>query len=122
MPGLINRRRYERFATAPMYTPVSVRAPGGFEQAGHVYDVSEGGVRFELDAALPPGTPIELAVSLPGPVASTVEAAGHVVWTAIDPLEPGPVRMAAAFTRFASLADRVRLIERLASGRYSRAA
>ncbi len=121
----LNRRRFERFATSPMYTPLVVRLAGGNAREGHAYDISEGGVRFELDEPIPPGTPVEITVTLPGATPDrdrSFAAAGHVVWSRRDPDEPGPAQMAAAFTRFADAADRVRLLERLAVGRRSRAA
>jgi hypothetical protein len=108
-----------------MYTPVVVRVAGGAAGEGHVYDISEGGVRFELDQAIAPGTPVEIAIMLPGPSAEqdrSVAVSGHVVWALVDPDEPGPVRMAAAFTRFAAAADRERLVMQLARQVYARAA
>ena len=124
-----NRRRYERFALSPMYTPVSVRLLDSetFDLEGHAYDISEGGIRFELDRPIAPGTHIAMQIALPAGLGSaqsgpgrSVFVLGNVVW--IDDEEPGPVRMALAITRFARAGDRERLIERLASGRYARAA
>lgn len=127
MAQVVNRRRHERFGVRPMYAAISVRlrSDPGVDHAGHAYDVSEGGVRFELDAPIPAGTPVDLAVDLPGPVSGgdrTVHASGNVVWVSMDPDEPGPVRMAAAFTAFASRRDRDLLLGHLSSGRYARAA
>lgn len=125
MAQVVNRRRHERFGVRPMYTSISVRlrSDPATERQGHAYDVSEGGVRFELDGPIPAGTPVDLAVNLPGPGDDrTVHAFGNVVWVSVDPDEPGPVRMAAAFTGFASRRDRDLLLGRLSSGRYARAA
>lgn len=131
-----NRRRHERFATLPMYTGVEVKIAGADRAlAGHAYDIAEGGAQFELDEALPPGTPVTLRVNLPrwlprslSPDAITlddgppsVEVMGRIVWTDNDGV-PGPVRMAAAFTSFADAADRHRLIDTLAAGLLRRAA
>ena len=127
----INRRRYERFVLSPMYTPVSVRrseSTGEFFE-GHAYDVSEGGCQFELDHGIACGTPIFLQVTLPagswsecddlGP-GRTVGVYGNVVWN--DESEPGPARMAVAFTRFVLAGDKERLLRQITSGRLSRAA
>lgn len=124
MPTRLNRRRFERFSTRPMYTPVVVRLAGLPVGEGHAYDISEGGVRFELDAPIPPGTPVEMTITLPGRSPETdrrIAVAANVVWARRDPDEPGPVQMAAAFTRFAA-ADRERLLANLNTERYARAA
>ncbi len=127
----INRRRFERFALKPMYTPVTVRRLDGEGTAldGHAYDISEGGIRFELDAPIPSGTPVTMQVVLPAGQGNvhaedesgrTVLVLGNVIW--LDQSEPGPVQMALAITRFARLGDRDRLLKRLSSGSYLRAA
>lgn len=127
----INRRQYERFALPPMYTPVCVRPVEGEGPAleGHAYDVSEGGIRFELDSAIPSGTAVAIQLTLPaapGDIESelgstrTVCVYGNVIW--VDESEPGPVRMALAITRYSKVGDRERLLRRLSTGRYRRAA
>lgn len=129
MNPCVNRRRFERFRLPPMYTPIAIRPMAAGEPGldGHAYDISEGGVRFEVDHAIAPGTPVAIEITLPA-VQETkeperrVQAFGSVVWTDEDPDEPGPVRMAAVFTRFAGLADRARLLGQLSSGGFSRAA
>lgn len=114
-----------------MYTPVCVREIDGNGRPleGHAYDVSEGGVRFELDQAVPTGSRVTMQITLPagqGPIDSesgserSVIVFGNVVW--LDESEPGPVRMALAITNFARLGDRERLLKSLGSGRYLRAA
>jgi hypothetical protein len=123
----INRRRFERFALSPMYTPVAVRllADDAYEFEGHAYDVSEGGLRFELDYPIEPGTPVAVTVLLPGhgPESSrSVCVYANVIWVENDEDEPGPVRMAAAFTKFARAEDKERLLGLLGSGRVARAA
>lgn len=131
MSHTINRRRFERFAVSPMYTPVRVRLQSDeeFTLEGHAYDLSEGGVRFELDNPIEPGTPIALEVELPrnpgwagddpGP-GRAVYMLANVVWC--DTEDPGPARMAAAITRFARAGDRERLMRQLTAGRFLRAA
>ncbi len=123
----INRRRFERFALAPMYTPVAVKllADDSYDFEGHAYDISEAGVRFELDRPIEAGTPVAICVMLPGTRAETERSVcvyANVIWVEDDADEPGPVRMAAAFTRFARAGDKERLLGLLGSGRYARAA
>lgn len=127
-----NRRRHSRYRLSPMYTPVRVKYPNEqeFELEGHAYNISEGGLQFELDNGIPQGTQVAIEVTLPmgpGPAgwdgagpARTVVAYGNVIW--MDNEEPGPVRMALAFTRFENPGDQERLRERLATGRYALAA
>jgi hypothetical protein len=124
-----NRREYERFALQPMYTSVSVRVANGqgVEYDGHVHNASEGGIQIELDDILLPGTPVEVTLRLPGfgregALERSVQARGMVVWLAEDPDEPGPSRMAIAFSNFASAEDHDRLVNHLGSGRYARVA
>lgn len=124
-----NRRQFERFTLAPMYTPITARLLDSeeFTLEGHAYNISEGGVRFELDQPIAPGTQVALQITLPpgqagddpGPGRSVFVFA-NIVW--IDDEDPGPVRMAATFTRFARLGDKERLIRTISSGRYTRAA
>ncbi len=130
-PAQNNRRKFNRFRLPPAYTPVNVRLTDSekFTLSGHAYDISEGGIQFELDNPIAPGTPIAMQIELPrglgeaedvdGP-GRAVFVLGNVVW--IDDSEPGPVRMALVITRFARAGDQERLRSRLASGRYSAAA
>lgn len=127
-----DRRQHARFLVPPMYTPISVRPVDSesYVWHGHAYDISEGGLRFELDEPIQTGTSVGLRIELPGrgltakrllgPERLPVYAIGNVVW--LDDEEPGPVRMAAVFTRFTRAGDRDRLLRRLASGYFSLAA
>ena len=129
----INRRRHERFATLPMYTSISATPLGQPPLEGHAYDISEAGIRFELDRALPPGSPVTLTIDLPrwlpNPIDNDapliepkpVEVNASVIWIDDDGV-PGPVRMAATFTNFATPLDRERLLDTLAAGALRRAA
>jgi hypothetical protein len=104
-----------------MYTPVTVRGIGADEAfEGHVYDVGEGGVRFELDEPLPVGREVVVQMTLPGTgepgPGRSIYAFGTVVWGGREPDEPGPVKMAAVFTGFASRMDRERLLDRIGAG------
>mgnify|MGYP000926715538 FL=1 len=125
----VNRRHFERFRTQPMYTPVCLRTLDNehFTFEGHAYDISEGGVQFELDRGIDPGTPVAVQITLPsggladdpGPGRS-IFVFGNVIW--LDDSEPGPVRMAVVFTSFARLGDRERLLRQLGTGYFARAA
>ena len=94
-----------------MYSSVTA-CTSGREQAlrleGHVYDISKGGVRIELDEPLDPGETVALHLELPG-AASSVEASASVFWVHDEQDDPGPRRMALQFTEFADSADRDRL-------------
>jgi PilZ domain len=125
---MIDRRQHARFVTEPMYTPIAARLLESevFDIEGHAYDISEGGLRFELDRPIAPGTKIAMQITLPsfhadiGPGRSIFVFA-NVVWIEDDD-EPGPVRMAAVFTHFARAGDRERLLRQFATGRYRAAA
>lgn len=124
----LNRRRHERFRLPPMYTTVSVcplERPDDVRE-GHAYEVSEGGIRFELDAPMPLGADIVIRLTLPAiagepAVDRTIFARGRVL-RIVDEDAPGPVRMAARFTRFIREADRDRLLARFSTGHLARAA
>lgn len=125
----MNRRQHMRFQLEPMYTPIAVRTldKDVFDIEGHAYDISEGGVRFELDKPVAPGTKIAMQITLPnldsreiGPGRSIFVFA-NVIWIA-DEDEPGPVRTAAVFTHFARAGDRERLLRQFSTGRYRAAA
>lgn len=126
---MIDRRQFPRFVLNPMYTSISARLLDSehFTIEGNAYDISEGGLRFELDRAIEPGTKIALQITLPtwnqediGPGRSIFVFA-NVVWLE-DEDQPGPYKMAAVFTHFARAGDRERLLRQFASGRYRAAA
>jgi hypothetical protein len=124
-----NRRLHQRFTLPAMYAPVAVRLLGEeqFTYTGHAYDISEGGLRFELDRGIDAGTQVAVQVTLPGEArpddgpGRSVFAFANIVWLQ-DEDEPGPVRMAAVFSRFAREGDRERLLRQLKSGRFAEAA
>lgn len=127
------RRQHDRFVVPPMYTPLAVRLldEDRFSLDGFAYDVSLGGLLFELDRPIAPGTPIAVRIDLPaaglsendrlGPSRLPIYVMANVVWIE-DEDEPGPVRMAAVFTRFPKAGDEARLRARLGSGRFLRKA
>ena len=106
-----------------MYTVVRVRPRGDkrYRWTGFAYDISNTGMRFELDEALEPGSHLEVRVMLPGSPPSTFRATGRVIRMHDDPDEPGPVRMGMHFETFRLAADRKHLAGYL-SGRLSQAA
>lgn len=125
----LDRRQYERFEVAAAYTEVAVRRmdEGQYRLEGHAYDISEGGIQFELDTPIAPGETINLRIALPewqqadvGP-GRAVFVVGRVIWLDDDDTT-GPVRMAVAFTRFCRVGDKERLLRSLTAGRYRRAA
>lgn len=119
----IERRRHDRYRLSPMYTSVTARDGDGIgaDQAGHVYDISEGGVRIELDEPVEVGQFLALDLELPG-MDDPVCATGDVVWVNDSQDDPGPRRMALRFRRFETTADRIRLMEYLGHGSLSAAA
>jgi len=121
-----NRRRFERFCLPVAYTAIIVQrleATGDAVTvlAGHAYDISEAGVRFELDEPLMEGEEVSASIMLPCESESVLVRA-KVVWLndALD--DPGPRRMALHFEEFASMNDRARLVRYLSSGQLARAA
>ena len=130
MEQKVNRRQHPRFSVIPSYTSARVRllTEENFSNSGHVYDISEGGVRFEMDSPIEPGTPVAMEILLPDrPGSMTLDGPGravfllgNVVWCDAD--EPGPAKMALVITRFARAGDRDRLMNRISSGSYARVA
>jgi len=97
-----------------MYHAISVRLPeqDSFDIEGHAYNVSDGGIQFELDDPIQPGTDIAMMIHLPrgfdtGP-GRAVFVMGRVVWIS-DVEEPGPIRMAMSFNLFPRQGDQKRL-------------
>lgn len=111
------RRRHTRFKVVPMYTHVVVRRAGGDqpELDGHIYDISEGGVRFELDEPLADGEVVTVEISLPG-CQKLIAACGKIVRVNDADDDPGPRRMALRFDRFVDEASRDALTKYLGQG------
>lgn len=104
-------RRAPRLKLPAMYTLLRVRPLDRekFIWTGFIYDVSDSGMRIELDAELEPGTRVEVRAMLPGANHTTIRATGHIVRRHDEANEPGPVRMGLVFDKFAQPADRERL-------------
>lgn len=111
------RRRHTRFKVVPMYTHLVVhRAEAtGPELDGHIYDISEGGVRFELDEPLDDGEFVTVEISLPG-CQKLIQARGKVVRVNDADDDPGPRRMALRFDAFVDEASRTALSRYLDQG------
>lgn len=127
----IDRRVFERFALTPGYTEIGVRLEheSDFVRTGHAYDVSEGGLRFDLDEAIEPGTRVAIRIGLPmGPWDAAADAGpgravfatGHVVWCDVD--DPMSCKLAVAITRFDRAGDKERLLKALSARGFRRAA
>ncbi len=124
-----DRRLHVRYELPAMYTRVMLRTleTDEFLWEGHAYDISEGGVRFELDRGIEPGTPVAMRIDLPASITErrterrSAFVFANVVWLE-DEDEIGPSRMAAVFTRFAREGDEALLMRRLSQGRYALAA
>ena len=107
-----DRRQHQRFKLTPMHAAVTVQSVDrlAIEQLhGHAYDISESGVRLELDEPLECGQHVAMYLDLPEQ-STDIFVAGEVVWVndAID--DPGPRRMAIHFTDFVNECDRARLL------------
>jgi len=111
-------RRFPRLALPAMYTFLRARLSDDDETnypwAGHIYDISHSGMRFEIDHALPSGIEITVRAMLPGPDQTTITATGRVVRIHDDDDLPGPIRMGMTFDRFENAWDRRRLEDYLA--------
>lgn len=121
MSPQVDRRNHTRYALPSMYTTVTVlNGDGSIRCVGHAYDISEGGMRFELLDALEPGSTGELRIDLPGGSDRAVTATCNILWVEEEDLElPGPVRMACSF---ASVDEPAKLAALLRRGRYHMAA
>jgi len=111
-------RQHPRIKLPAMYTLVRVR-PTGYARycwTGYVYDISQSGMRLELDEALPAGTRVDVRVMLPGhQTTTTFHASGTIIRSHEDDLLiAGPVRMGMTFESFPYLGDERRLIDYIA--------
>jgi len=104
-------RQFPRLSLPAMYTLIRVRTKGEtrFNQTGYIYDISQTGLRFELDDGILPGTEIEFRALLPGSQTTTFSASGRTVRMHDDIDEPGPVRMGLVFDQFKTVIDREKL-------------
>ena len=100
-----------------MYTLIRVRPKGGdrYPWKGHIYDISESSMRFELDEALEPGTEVDVRAMLPGACHITFTASGRVIRLHDDLDDMGPMRMGLVIDSFKSSSDETRLTTYLAT-------
>lgn len=112
--ALSEARSTTRIKLPPMYTLVRVKPQGDsrYRWTGYIYDISAGGMRFELDAPIDPGIRLEIKAMLPGVTHTTIRAAGTVVRIHDDDHTPGPMRMGMTFDAFIET-DRQKLEEYL---------
>lgn len=108
-----DQREHPRIKVPAMYTLLRARVLGSskYTWTGHIYDVSVGGMRFELDMPIEPGTQLELRGMLPGSGHTTFRAIGRVVRVHSDREERGPAILGLKFESFQSPMDRQRLSE-----------
>ncbi len=120
----LDRRVHARFHLDAMYTQVTIQRVVEYRietLEGHAYDVSESGVRIELDKPLELGERVALHLGLPGEDLA-VFASARVIWVNPEDDDPGPRRMALEICEFISQDDRDRLLRFLGSGLLSRVA
>lgn len=128
MAALIDRRRHPRFLMPSAYTGAAVRRMAEhamedrFCREGHVLDLSEGGVRLEIDEPIAPGERVAVRVDLPAPGGEQrpLYAIGNVIW--LDIASMGSSEVAVVFTTLCEEGDLERLRSHLSGGAYIRAA
>ncbi len=100
-----------RLKLPPMYTLIRVKPLGeaNYQWTGHVYDVSETGIKFELDSPLQAGEEIQIKAILPGLQHTTIEAHGRVIRIHDSEQDFGPCRMAMIFDQFDTHVDKMKL-------------
>ena len=108
MQSGVEARQAPRLRLPAMYTLIRLRKKGEsrFNYTGYIYDISQTGMRFELDDPMTPGTELEFRALLPGSQTTTFSASGHLIRMHDDMDEPGPVRMAIQFDKFKTVVDR----------------
>lgn len=110
-----NERSAPRATLPPMYTLLRAKRPGEdrYRWAGHLYDISMSGMRFEIDTPLKTGEKLQVRAMLPGQEHVTVRIEGHVARMHDD--EAGPARMGLIIDRFLGPSDRQKLTDYLTS-------
>ena len=107
------RRAHPRYRLDAMYTSLVAHHEEGDESlVGHAYDISQGGVRIELDEPITEGTHLFVDLTLPGAVTG-IQVCGEVVWVADVEDDPGPRRMALSFSVFRDQTHLQRLVSYL---------
>ncbi|MFQ5989426.1 MAG: PilZ domain-containing protein [Candidatus Methylomirabilales bacterium] len=78
------QRRHPRYSYD---APAMICRPLGAARAGWIHNVSEGGVMVELSEPFPPGTPLDVFISLAG---KSIRAEATVVWSQNSDDQPHP--------------------------------
>lgn len=110
-PGT-ERRAHVRYALPAMHTSICVHRLDAMSikrLEGHVYDISEGGIRFELDEPLELDETIHFLIDLPAG-GGNVSGLARIVRVHQEDDDPGPRRMAVRILRFDEPSDRLRLV------------
>lgn len=121
---IIDRREHPRFMLPPMHAPVTIQRIelGSLRPLeGHAYNVSERGLRFEIDEVLEPNEYVAFRLTLPQE-SCLVSGRGRVVWVADDLDDPGPRRAGLLIETFEDPRDAARLTRMFGSGALQRAA
>jgi hypothetical protein len=132
-PTSADRRRHERTSLPAMYCLVEARpvtGPGAADEAvaaagggleGHIYDLSVGGARIDLDTPPAPGSELELKLHLPaaGAAVGVRGTVARLFGSEDDPICP---RVGVRFDRFDAPADETRLRRFLGEPQHDRAA
>lgn len=106
------RRAHVRYALPAMHASICVHRIDAMSirrLEGHVYDISEGGIRFELDEPLDFDETVHFLVDLPAGE-GCVSGLARVVRVHDEDDDPGPRRMAVRILRFDEQSDRLRLV------------
>jgi hypothetical protein len=113
----MNRRAFERFSLPPMLSPITVQRvrDGKMETlTGHAYDISEGGMRIEVDEPVAPGERLNITFVLPGfaegDAAGTVCAACEVVWLTDAEDDPAFLRAGVRIVQYLDGASAQRML------------
>lgn len=121
---ICDRRQFSRFVLPPMYAPITIQRIdlGSLRPLeGHAYDISERGLRFELDEVPELNEVVAFRLTLPlGDV--VVSGIGRVIWVADEADDPGPRRIGLAIEAFENEDDAARLVWLFGSGALRRAA
>jgi len=106
---IADRRAHDRFVVEPMYSAVRITPRGrksGEPLDGHIYEISLGGMRFELDEPLARDSVVTAELTLPGcEVPILVDGRVLRVFDVVD--DPGPRRMVLEFETFAAGAQQI---------------
>lgn len=117
-------RKSSRLKLLAMYSYIRVRPHDAREfcWSGHIYEVSDTGLRFELDDVVALGTLVEVQATLPGRCSTIVNLSGRVVRYHDDPDDPGPIRVGMMIESFSTENDRHLWLDYIRSSQSRKAA